>query len=114
MVETSQPSTAPYDAFTKPKAVREKSGRRKRQVGRRLPCVICPVCMEMRAETRLRSQRRGSAREAADARMEGWCRGIREWWVMRKERREPWRGYSRVGMEESCRLGELEEDKSET
>ena len=26
---------------------------------------------------------------------------------------EPWRGYSKVGMEELCGLGELEEDKSE-
>ena len=69
--------------------------------------------MKMRPDARLRSQRRGRARGAADGRMEGQCKGIREGWVKRRERREPWRGYSKVGMEELCRLEELEEDKSE-
>ena len=32
--------------------------------------------------------------------------------MKRKERGEPWRGYSKVGMKELCRLVELE-DKSE-
>ena len=43
--------------------------------------------------------------------MGGW-RGSTKGLVRRKERRKPWWGYSEVGIEELCRLGELEEDMS--